>query len=234
MTSLPVYLPAGFLFIVAIAVFLLHRAFGKSRLVLTVTLSWILIQSAVSFTGFYVNELTLPPRMLLLVGPALIGIVLLFATGRGRNLLRNTDARYLTLIHAIRVPVELALFGLFVHGAIPRIMTFEGRNLDILAGLTAPVIFYFGFVKKNLSPRLLLLWNCAALCLVLNITFHGILSVPTRFQQFGFEQPNVALLHFPFTLLPGFLVPLVIVSHLVVLQQLMMSTKKPIMSETAG
>jgi len=45
-------------------------------------------------------------------------------------------------------------------------MTFEGSNFDILAGLSAPLVFYLGFVKINLTKNTLLLWN--AVCLPLS------------------------------------------------------------------
>jgi hypothetical protein len=43
---------------------------------------------------------------------------------------------------------------------------------------------------------------------------HAVLSTPSAFQKFAFNQPNVAILHFPYTLLPAFIVPLVLFSHL--------------------
>jgi hypothetical protein len=100
-------------------------------------------------------------------------------------------------------------------------MTFEGRNFDILAGLTAPVVAYFGFVKSRLSNRFMVMWNVISLLLLLNIVINAILSAPFRFQQFAFDQPNIAVMYFPFVWLPCFIVPVVLFSHLVLIKRLL-------------
>lgn len=127
------------------------------------------------------------------------------------------DLKWLTLLHVIRVPVELILYALFMHQAIPELMTFTGRNWDILAGLTAPLVYYFGFVRKTLGLKYILLWNVFCLGLLLNIVVNALLSAPLPFQQFAFEQPNRALFHFPFIWLPAYVVPVVLLSHLIVI-----------------
>ena len=126
----------------------------------------------------------------------------------------------LTLLHVVRVPVELCLYWLFLNKSIPQLMTFEGRNFDILAGLAGPIIFYFGYVKNKLGKTVLLLWNFVCLGLLLNIVVNAILSAPSNFQQFAFEQPNMAILYFPFVWLPSCVVPLVLLAHLVCIQKL--------------
>jgi len=66
----------------------------------------------------------------------------------------------------------------------------------------------------KLNRYALLIWNFICLALLLNIVFNAILSVPGVFQKFAFDQPNLAILAFPFALLPSVLVPLVLFSHL--------------------
>jgi hypothetical protein len=94
-------------------------------------------------------------------------------------------------------------------------MTFSGNNFDIVMGLTAPAIIYFGYGKGMISPILIKIWHIVGLLLLFNIIATAVLSVPFPFQQFGFEQPNVAVLNAPYNLLPAVIVPLVIVAHLV-------------------
>ena len=102
-------------------------------------------------------------------------------------------------------------------------MTFEGRNFDIFSGLSAPIVYYFGFVKRKLNRRIVLVWNFVCLALLLNIVITGVLSAPTAFQKFSFDQPNIAVLNFPFVLLPAFIVPMVLFSHLVSIRQLLLN-----------
>jgi hypothetical protein len=69
-----------------------------------------------------------------------------------------------------------------------------------------------------------LLWNFICLGLLVNIIVNAVLSAPFPFQQFGFSQPNIAVLYFPYVWLPCGIVPLVLLSHLAVIRQL---SKKP-------
>lgn len=110
----------------------------------------------------------------------------------------------------------------FLHKSIPQLMTFEGRNFDIIAGLTAPVIYYFGYIKKVFPKSVLLTWNIICLVLLLNIVVNAVLSAPTPIQQFAFDQPNTGVLYFPFVWLPGFIVPVVLLAHIVSIRSLIL------------
>jgi hypothetical protein len=165
----------------------------------------------------------MPPRFMLLLLPPMVAIISLFFLKSGRSFIDNMDTRLLTLLHIIRVPVEVVLFWLAVNKVVPELMTFEGRNFDIFSGITAPFIYYFGFVKKQLGKKIILAWNFICLGLLINIVVHAVLSAPLPFQQFAFDQPNIALLYFPFILLPCCVVPIVFFSHFAAIRQL---TKK--------
>jgi hypothetical protein len=219
--NLPIYVNAVFIITTLLTVFLFFKAGGKSKTAIGILFLWLLLQAILSYAGFYLVTKTVPPRFVLLALPAVLFIVLLFITAKGRTYINNLDAKTLTLLHVVRVPVELCLYWLFLHKSIPQLMTFEGRNFDILAGLTAPIIFYFGYIKNKLGKKVLLLWNFVCLGLLLNIVVNAILSAPSNFQQFAFEQPNTAILYFPFVWLPCCVVPLVLLAHLVCLKKLL-------------
>ncbi|MCD6065545.1 MAG: hypothetical protein K0S33_371 [Bacteroidetes bacterium] len=221
METIPFYVQLFFCLTVLLALFIFFKATHYSKPTMAIIGAWLLIQSLVSLNGFYTVTDTLPPRFVLVLLPPLLLIVFLFAGKKGRGYIDCLDAGMLTLFHFIRLPVEIVLFWLFLHKGVPELMTFEGRNFDVLSGLSAPFIYYFGFVKKKLSNRFLLAWNFSCLALLLNIIVNAILAVPTPFQQFGFDQPNLAVLHFPFVLLPAVLVPAVLFAHLVSIRQLL-------------
>jgi hypothetical protein len=221
MENVPLIIAVAFGLTTALAVGLFYAAARQSRRTLLLLLGWVLLQGAIGRSGFYTVANTLPPRMALLLGPPLGVIGLLFATVAGRRYLAGLRLDVLTLLHVVRVPVELVLLGLYLHGAVPRLMTFEGRNWDIVVGLTALVVYYVAFHRKQLGRRGLLLWNVLGLASLLNIVVNAMLSVPTPWQRFAFEQPNVAILHFPFVWLPGCVVPLVLLAHLVAIRRLL-------------
>lgn len=226
MENLPVYINIVFGLITFVTVWLFYKAVPNAKGILAGIVVWLLLQAVVSLRGFYTFTGTTPPRFTLLIAPPLLLIVMLFATAKGRRFLDTLQLKTLTLIHIVRIPVELVLFWLFLHKGVPQLMTFEGRNFDVLSGLSAPVVYYFGFSKNKINRKLLLLWNVICLGLLINIVINAVLSAPFSFQKFGFEQPNVALLYFPFVWLPCCIVPLVLLSHLAAIRQLLMNSTK--------
>ena len=209
-----------------IAIFLFYQASGKNKLVLTVLLAWLLFQTVLGTTGFFNVTDTMPPRFALLILPPLLLVIAIFLTSRGGAFIDNLDVKTLTVLHAIRIPVEIVLFWLFINKLMPQLMTIEGRNFDILSGLSAPVVYYFAFVKNKLGAKTLFAWNFICLAILLFTVSNAILSAPTPFQKFAFDQPSVAVLYFPFTWLPAIVVPLVYFSHLVCIRRLLKEQKK--------
>lgn len=223
MDSLPAYIYWVFGCTVVAALFIFYKASNQSKPFLLILVGWVAIQTTISLSGFYTTLNTMPPRISLLLLPPLVAMIVLFTTNRGKQFIDELSLPTLTLFHIIRIPVELVLFWLFVHKAVPQLMTFEGRNFDIVSGLTAPLLYYVVFVKRKPGKTFLLGWNVVCLGLLINIVVNAILSVPTPFQQFAFDQPNVGILQFPFTLLPAVLVPLVLLAHLAAIRQLLLN-----------
>jgi hypothetical protein len=226
MENLPAYISLVFGLITVLTVGLFYKATNNSKTTLIVLLTWLALQTAIGLSGFYTVTDTIPPRFLLLVLPPVLLIIGLFTTSKGRQYIDSLDAKTLTILHTIRIPVEIVLFWLFINKTVPELMTFEGRNFDILAGLTAPVIYYLGYIRNQLDRKVILIWNFICLGLLLNIVVNAVLSAPFPFQQFAFDQPNIAVLYFPFNWLPSCVVPLVLFSHLATIRQLLNDRRK--------
>lgn len=191
---------------------------------------WITIQAVLTINKLYNYDTNSFPPKIMLIGilPTIFIIILLFTTSKGRQFIDSLPLRNLTIINVVRIPVEIVLYWLFLNNAIPELMTFEGRNFDIIAGITAPIIVYLGFKKLTLSRNILLIWNFICLGLLINIILNAMFSAPSPIQKFAFEQPNIAILNFPFSWLPTFIVPIVLLGHFVSIRQLIKSKNKQI------
>jgi len=220
MENIPFYVYATFGLTVITTLFLFYRATQNSKGFLVLISIWLFLQSAIGISGFYTITHTMPPRFQLLLLPPLVFTIVQFSTKKGRLFIDSLNLKALTIIHIVRIPVEIILYWLFIYRAVPELMTFEGRNFDIIAGITSPFIFYFGLVKNKINKPILIAWNIFCIGLLINIIVNGMLSAPTPFQQFGFDQPNIAVLHFPFMFLPACIVPIILFSHLATLRQL--------------
>jgi len=90
--------------------------------------------------------------MLFGILPTILTILFLFARQKGREFIDSLPLKNLTYLNVVRIPVEIVLFWLFLNQAVPELMTFEGRNFDIIAGITAPIVAYFGLTKSKIEP----------------------------------------------------------------------------------
>jgi hypothetical protein len=183
---------------------------------------WLVIQAVLTLGNIYNTDTnSIPPKIFLFgVLPNVVMIVSLFLNKNGKAFIDSLPLSNMTFLNVVRIPVEIVLFWLFIHKAIPELMTFEGRNFDIFAGISAPIILYFGLVKKVLNQKIILVWHVICLLLLLNIVLSALLSAPSPFQQFAFDQPNIGILYFPFSWLPTFIVPVVLFGHLAAIRQL--------------
>lgn len=220
MNSLPNYISFIFGFIVAITIAWFAVA-AKSRIFLVVLLCWTGLQCILGLKGIYQNTTALPPRVMLLgVLPAFLVIIITFISGKGKLFIDNIDLKTLTYFHSIRIPVEIVLLLLYKNGLAPVNITFEGTNFDLFSGVTAPVVAYIAFRSPDRNRKLLLAWNILCLLLLLNVVITAIFAAPFPFQKIAFDQPNIAILFFPFNLLPSVVVVLVFFAHLVAFRQL--------------
>jgi hypothetical protein len=226
MENISIFTILFFLLTSAGTVWFFYRAANNSLTVLGILLSWAILQSVISLTGFYQHWDVLPPRVIFLIAPWLIFIIALFNLKSGQEFIDSLKIEWLTLLHVVRIPVEITLYLIFLAKLIPESMTFEGLNWDILSGISAPIIYYLFIKVKKVERRVLLLWNFVCLGLLLNVVTIAVLSAKTPFQQLAFEQPNIGVTYFPFVLLPSLVVPLVFFSHLVAIRQLFKRAKK--------
>jgi hypothetical protein len=181
---------------------------------------WLALTAALALSDALEDFSARPPRVFLVIAPALLGTLLLGLSpwvGRAASALPGA---WIVAAQSFRVAVEAILWLLVARHALPEIMTFTGRNWDVITGLSAPAVAWLGF-RRGWPARVgVLLWNLMGLALVTNVVIHGILSAPTPFRVFVTDPPNVIIGGFPFVWLPCFVVPVAYFLHIVSLRQL--------------
>ncbi len=224
--NIPGYISVTFILTTFLTIGFLFYAIKKSvsntfpaKLIIALTGFWIFFTAILAMGGFFLNTQGLPPRFALIPFPPLLLIAVIFIFFR-KNFVEKLPLKVLTILHIVRIPVEIVLFWLYQNAQVSQLMTFEGRNFDILAGISAPIIYWLAFRNKTVNRYLLICWNIICLVLVTNIVVNAVLSLPTSFQQFAFDQPNLAVLNFPYVWLPGIVVPVVLFAHFASLWQL--------------
>ena len=181
---------------------------------------WLALTAVLAERGFFDDFRSLPPRFLPLFGLPLLTLLALTFSRRVAPLLAAVPPAWPIAAQAFRIPVEIVLWRLAVAGAIPELLSFHGRNVDILVGLTAPVVAYACFVRRAWPARVAVWWNWAGVVILLNVVVHAQLSAPTPWGILETDPPTTFIADWPYVWLPGFLVPLAWLLHAVSLRQL--------------
>ena len=230
----PILLEFLFFMITAASLYLLYRALltvnkNIALVSILVMISWCMFQSALADNGYYRDYASFPPKLLIVgILPVTVVVLFLLVYSKTRNWLMQICLESLTWIHVIRIPVELSLLWLFVQDAIPQLMTIEGINFDIISGLSAPLVAFYGIGFRKMNRAYLLTWNIICLGMLLTIVITSILAAPFSFQQLSTNQPNIAIFYFPYTLLPTVIVPILLFAQVLSIIKLCSKKKNAI------
>lgn len=184
---------------------------GRDKTLLLLFISWQFIVGTLAILKIFEKHPSLFP--LLIVGTVVVTIVSL-----KRIDTKKINPTILLAIHILRVPVELVLYQLFLERKIPNLMTFKGWNFDIVIGISALAIFVYQLImKQKIGRQFFIIWNIVGMIFLFVIVSLAILSSPLPIQQFAFDQPNIAVLEFPYCFLPTCVVPIVLISHILLI-----------------
>ncbi len=181
---------------------------------------WAIIITIASSSGFSGKFQLFPINIVPFVVVPLIIVLLLLFHKDTHSVLSKMNLKVLTQLQVFRVFVEIVLWLLFIQNLLPLQMTFEGRNFDIIAGITSLLAAQF-FLN---SRGWMIAWNSLGLGLLINIVSIAILSMPTSLRVFENEPASTIVTQFPFIFLPTFLVPLAYILHFLSLKKLLMKS----------
>jgi hypothetical protein len=178
------------------------------------TTAWMTTTWAAAASGVLRQwDRTPPPFALLVLAIVALGTGIAFS-GIGRRLAQVIPLWALVAVQAFRLPLEVAMHAMSDRGIMPELMSYTGRNFDILTGATAIVVAAWVWSGRA-GRRLILVWNVLGLALLVNVVTVAILLTP-RFRYFGDEQLNVWVTYPPFVWLPAVMVLAALAGHLVI------------------
>src|SRR5262245_18644976 len=181
--------------------------------------AWLILTASLARLGVFADFWSIPPKIALAVAPAMLFCIVVALLPKTGPWLDRAPGLWILGFQTFRIAMELILWQLGRAGALPVSMTFEGRNFDVLVGLTAPLVAWLAFARRWVSPFPVILWNVFGMVILGNVVVIGALSAPTRFQRFFEHPPNEVIGHFPFAWLVAFVVPLAFLGHLLSIRQ---------------
>jgi hypothetical protein len=189
-----------------------------------VVIGWVALAIVLARQGFWEthpdDSLSTPPRIAFGIAvPTILGSVLVMsATVRGW--IGRVPLHLLVGVQFYRVVGGLFLIA-YAQGDIPAEFALPAGTGDILVGLTAVIAAVLLFKWGPQRARFTVLAWCAFGILDLVVAVGtGFLSAPSPIQQLALDDPNAAIVSYPFVLIPTFAVPLSIILHVYVISRL--------------
>jgi hypothetical protein len=215
------------LVVATIARYLGGRAAGW---VLAGLLLWITYAGLLGYLGVLKNMTTHPPGIVFLVAPVLlfllVFLVFVVLSNAGARVALAFPLWILLGAQSFRIGVELFLHQLWIDGLVPKILTFEGANVDIYVAASAALIAWLS-TRGRWGLGIALAWNVLGLLAITNVVTRAVLTAPGPLNLIHAEVPNLLLGTFPFLFIPGLFVPLGVVLHLLALRAIVSRLRSP-------
>jgi hypothetical protein len=174
-----------------------------------IILLWLAAASALALTGVLRNAPFLVPITIFSIVTS--GIIAYRTSPTLRTWVATIDARKLIALHLLRAPVGITFLIFYGYGLLPALFAVRAGIGDTIIGLLAIGALY------TTSRRARLAWNVVGLVDIA-------LSVATAFKAIILARDPVGIATmstFPFPLIPFFLVPAVVLSHLALFTKLL-------------
>lgn len=187
---------------------------------------WVLMTGLLAIQGVFLDFQSVPPKIVAAAFTCAVGLAAFAFSPLMSRWLTAISQTSIIALQSFRFFVEVVLFLLAQTPLLPKLMSFEGRNFDVLVGVTAPLMALWIHREGN-TPRVrraIVAWNLIGIVLLVNVVAHGILSAPTPMQKIFVEPPNTAIGYFPFAWLPAFLVPVALFLHILSLRKVKMGS----------
>ena len=179
---------------------------------------WMAITWAAASSGIFLEWDRTPPPFGVLVFLIVVVSAAIAFSAFGSRIARYVPLWSLVAVQAFRLPLELAMHGMYTRGIMPVQMSYSGLNFDIVTGITAVIVAALVATGRG-GKALVATWNVLGLMLLINVVIVAILGTP-RFRFFGDEQLNTWVFYPPFVWLPAVMVLAALAGHLLIFRAL--------------
>lgn len=186
---------------------------------------WIAYGGILGYTGVIANASALPPGMFYMLAPMILLVMFMASSRIGETVALSFPLWLLMGMESFRLVVEIFLHQLWLDGQLPKMLTYHGANFDILMGISAPIVAWF-LISRRISNRTALVWNVIGIAMLANVAVRAVLTSPGPLHFISTEVPNVAIGTFPFTYIPGLMVPLALMLHVLSIRALRLQIRE--------
>ena len=198
---------------------------------------WFTYAGLLGYFGVVRNTTTRPPGIVFLIGPIalflLAFIVAVVGSTAGKRIALAFPLWLLVGLQSFRIGVELFLHQLWIAGFVPKMLTFEGANVDIYIGASAALVAWLS-TRGRIGLRVTLAWSFLGLAALANVVVRAVLTAPGPLSRIHAEVPDRMIGTFPFLFIPAFFVPLAVVLHVLAIRAILSHKPAGMAMDAAG
>ena len=218
----------GYLAIVYAAIAAIAVAYLPQRTAIFTSaggLVWLMYVGALSYSGVVGDPSMRPPGAFMIVVPVMLFVLtVVLRSNAARDVAMTLPIWLLVGAQTFRIGVELFLHQLWSDSLVPKLLTYEGGNVDLFVGLSAPLIA-LAAAKKFVGRNAIFCWNVLGLLALANVIARAALTAPGPLNLIHTSVPNMAIGLFPYTFIAGFFAPLAIVLHVLSIRSVLNERK---------
>jgi len=183
---------------------------------------WFSLIVVLGQNGFFIPEPGQPPAMLFVSGAvalALFAVAYRYQSSF-RSYILSLDMRLLVMMHGTRT-LGLGFVMLYSIGQLPAIFALMAGFGDAIAAIWAIAMSYYWFTHhRGLSRKMLLRWNHFGLVdFILALSIGALSQIGGLFHIAGGPTSELVVM-MPIVLIPGFLVQVLVITHIIIYLQL--------------
>lgn len=195
--------------------------FRKKMILLLGLLLWQVLIFCVAISGF-LSDFSFPPRIgTVFIGPSFLFTAVFLLRNRKKQWIHSIPQLWLTIFQSFRILVETLFVFTVSVGFLPKSLSIEGYNYDMVFGFTAIVMAAIVYFSKSLPKKLLIVWNFMGIAVLLSVIFVFMTTIfyPEMYPEQVGEFPKEAGMY-PYVIVAVFLMPAAIFVHVLALVQL--------------
>jgi hypothetical protein len=199
----------------------------RRLVVLAIAGGWLLLVTALADAGIFVRQGIGTPLLGIAVTTPIVATLLL----RNRSatlhtLITSIPLTWLVVIHVSRI-IGVDFLALHAAGRLPASFAYSAGWGDIIVGIASLPLAFLVYRKAQGWRPLLLAWNCLGVIDLIAAVTLGAASAEGSPIRFIYQEPSSALMGtLPWFLIPGFLVPLYLITHAAIFFRLFVSNER--------
>ncbi len=184
-----------------------ERTRNKAHMAILMWVLWSLFQSVLSLNRWYMNRNSGWVHFVFPWIFALAFACLLYFTPRGKRWVYSLNIHMLAWLQLARLPLGWLLIAVNQEKQMPLLFHSPILQPEIILGVMAIV---YVFVQKKMGKSAHFSFHVILILVSIAEIIFGYGAIPFSHQQWSYANPNFAYQHFPFSLIPSVVYPLLL------------------------